>query len=115
MATRHFTERVGAVVRLHTQFRVNGELFDPYAFPSDVSIFLVPTGGSAIAAIAPVKESTGVYYVEFTLTADNRFFDEWTWRAEQGMPPKVQRYSNEKLYVEGPTIFKTKDMVPVLT
>ncbi len=98
MAARHFTASPGDTLRLKVRFFLTGTLTDPDSFPADVGIFLVPAGGSPIATPTPVKESDGIWYVDFTLPsafASTVLYDEWTWVGVAGAPTAVQRYLSE--------------------
>lgn len=98
MASRHFIAGPGDTLRLRVRFLLNGNLVDPGAFPSNVGVFLGPSGGTAVTTIAPVQEAAGIWYIDYTLPggfASTVLYDEWTWTGEPGMPSFVQRYESE--------------------
>jgi hypothetical protein len=98
MSCRRFSASPGSTVRLRAKFYDNGVLTDPDSFPSDVGIYLVPSGGSPLATVTPAREALGIYYVDYTLPttfASNNLYDEWTWIGDAGMSPNVQRYLSE--------------------
>lgn len=106
MSSRHYTAAPGDPLRLKTRFYLSGVLTDPDSFPSDVGIYMVPAGGSAVATLTPVKESDGIWYIDYTLPADFAsavLYDEWSWIGVTNAPLAVQRYKSEITLTDVPT------------
>ncbi len=98
MAKRHYTAAPGDTLRLRAKFYLSGVLTDPVSFPADVALYTVPTGGTPIATATPVKDSDGIFYIDYVLPsgwASTALYDEWTWIGTAGAPTAVQRYESE--------------------
>lgn len=105
MSFRHYTAAPGDVLRLKAKFYISGVLTDPTSFPADVGIYLTPSGGSPLTTITPIKESEGIFYVDYTLPASFAsvvLYDEWTWLGVVGAPTATQRYLSEIELTDAP-------------